>query len=1838
MKKSVFVSTIITVILLVLSLSSCMFSSNEKNHEHTYSSDWSFDESSHWKAGSCEHTELKAESGEHIWDEGRLKNGEECNPNAVFVQSCTVCGAEKESTAEAHVFNLIESKDSSCTLDGYEFYSCAICKKENWIDHKAMGHKISVPTESVEPSCTKDGYTKGECDNCNETVTLTISALGHTDLEMNYTNELCGNIKIGNITCKICNETVSEFGHSLNKTVVNATCTEDGFIKYECENCTYCTTQVQKSFGHIEGAWQQTKAPTCSLVGERATYCLSCGELVETMEVSKVSHTYSSEVANGEIVYSCTLCTHSYSVPAVTTHLISFESNGGSQCASLNANYGEALSLPTPSKEGYSFNGWYFDAELKNGCPSDYVVLKDTTLYADWAESSTKAASEEKTLFVDVPLSFEFNVVTDVELTDENLSDYIFVKDPSGNKIDIYISSNEGKVYSIGSGDYKENTTYEVFILKSLSFEKASSNTMWFITDGDKQNSIKFLPNVKHINESDVYAVIQSEDKVYVFLLEDKFNSGDIVVVHGKNEDEILLAMEIMSEDIINNTYSYQIQTANPEKVYEESNIFYSGELDISNIEFSETLEEELVEQLKSSELYEQIRQASIIFASENSTKDVKFTLKDIKITPKFSASGSKLFVKYTVSAIFERKIDDEKQNFSISIAISNTTSFSSNIWFHWVDNFSLVVNTRNECQIDFYATGSSSIGNETEAFKRAFYKAKDKGKWEDITNKNAESSSNSTIGTVDIPLQGVTLSIELSAELEFKVTGEIGVSARFINDMGFGVRSIGYGVELVRTFDSNADITFVVRGKMELSYMLKLRVGIKFLGIFEVYVEAGVGPYAELSGMFVASSSSLGGNRAVIGGYFEAGLKTELKVGATAKIEIGFWIWKETVVVFDLSHTWDLEKITLMSFGEENIALYFEKNDETVQASITCGKNTNISNSVDKNMVFQKVDKLTKSTSYVNCNYYLAENYEGISISPDGVISCNLSSFTHGEYKDIKVKVTYGTIYKIVNVRLKLHHDLRNVRESAPTCTQEGTTAYIYCANCDLLISGEKIITPALGHSFSDEWSSNITHHWNGTTCGHDVKENLEVHIWDEGTITRKTTCYYKGNIQYSCLICEHKRNEDIDLIEHTYEGTNSFCSVCGAGAPYTFEELSNGTYKIMKYNGTEGDIVIPSLLNGCAITEIDTYAFYRNQYITSVIIPDSITKIDTFSFTGCNKLKRVVIGDGVTTIEDSTFFDCDPLVEVVIGENVTKIGEYAFFDCELLTKVTFTGQNLTEIGPKAFMECDALTSISLPEGLAFIDEYAFISTGLTSITFPDSLETIGYMAFHGCKDLQTITFGSGLKCIEDFAFDSLTYVKSIDIPDSVVYIGEKAFWGTEAIESISIGAGTKVIKPSAFGFCNSLSKITVSEDNTAYKAIDNVLYTIDGKTIVQYPIGNTNESFVIPSDVETIGAFSFYGCHNLTTISIPSTVKIIEKMAFCGGEKLTSVEISEGVTSIGDSAFYLCTNLANVSLPSSIEHFGANVFKSSSNLVFNEYDNACYLGNSSNKYLVLVKSKSSDITSCKIHNDTVFIANLAFDNCTKLTSIIIPEGVKSIGDSAFNGCTSLTQLTLANSVTEISSVGVSISAYTEYGNAYYLGSADNPYMVLVKAKNTDITNCVVHEDTKIIYNNAFLECFYLSNINLPDGLISIGDKAFEKCEALTSITIPNSVTSIGQEAFSNCSSLESVVLSNQITEIKYETFYFCDNLASIIIPSSVKIIGRDAFRLTDLTSIILPANIEKIGEGAFVYCYLFDNVVFEGDCSWVVGGNIYSAEDLSDSIKAAEILSSSTYDWIKE
>ena len=549
--------------------------------------------------------------------------------------------------------------------------------------------------------------------------------------------------------------------------------------------------------------------------------------------------------------------------------------------------------------------------------------------------------------------------------------------------------------------------------------------------------------------------------------------------------------------------------------------------------------------------------------------------------------------------------------------------------------------------------------------------------------------------------------------------------------------------------------------------------------------------------------------------------------------------------------------------------------------------------------------------------------------------------------------------------------------------------------------------------------------------------------------------------------------------------------------------------------------DYTFTSTNSTCTITGV------TDKTKTSYIIPNDVTEINKRVFSGCTNITSITL-PFVGATKDGT---SNTHFGYIFGASSYSSNDYCI--PASLKTVVITGG--TSIDERAFYYCDSLTSITIPDSVKSIGNYAFYGcSSLTSITIPDSVTSIGDWAFSSCSSLTSITIPDSVTSIGEYAFRDCSSLTSITISDSVTSIGYGTFYDCTSLTSITIPDSVTSIGEYAFRDCSSLTSIT------------------------------------IPDSVTSIGNYAFYGCSSLTSITIPDSVTSIGEYAFRDCSSLTSITIPDSVTSIGKSAFYGCSSLTSITLPfvgatkdgTSNTHFGY-IFGTTSYSHNDDYVPG------SLKTVVITGGTS--------------IGDSAFYDCSRLTSITIPDSVTSIGEDAFEGCISLEDVY----ITDVEA-WLKITFGNGYAHPNYYGT-----LHILDANGNEVTELVIPEYVTSIGDYTFRNCSSLTSITIPDSVTSIGEDAFSGCSSLTSITIPDSVTSIGDYTFRNCSSLTSITIPEYVTSIGYSAFEDCDSLTSITIPDSVTSIGYSAFEDCDsLTSITIPDSVTSIGSYAFRNC----------------------------------------------
>ena len=434
--------------------------------------------------------------------------------------------------------------------------------------------------------------------------------------------------------------------------------------------------------------------------------------------------------------------------------------------------------------------------------------------------------------------------------------------------------------------------------------------------------------------------------------------------------------------------------------------------------------------------------------------------------------------------------------------------------------------------------------------------------------------------------------------------------------------------------------------------------------------------------------------------------------------------------------------------------------------------------------------------------------------------------------------------------------------------------------------------------------------------------------------------------------------------------------------------------------------------------LCEIGNNAFTASG-LNSVEIPASVLWIGDSAFRGCESLMsinvhednteysstngvlyREVNGDPVTLIccpsgyiYPQTPTDKRADVTLILPDTVKTIAPYAVLSENLRIINISENTCLEVIGDYAFAGSTALAYIELPATIKSIGKYAFESSGASGLTVKDGARfTIGEGAFKNCAKLNTITLPEGTLSIARHAFYGCSALTELEIPDSVTDIGILAFACNSRLKTVTVGNGITTLAGSVFAECVALEKVTISayvseiadtafsgckalqeiivaSGNTTYKAIDGVLYTADGKTLVLFPASRA-ESFEIPDGVTTIGDLAF------------------------SGSSIVNVVIPDSVTVIGDSAFSVCRALASITIGEKLESIGANAFAGCTSLVSLDF----------------VESATA-----------LTVGDLAFSGCESLKAITLPDRITELGVGAFKNCRHIESVKIGDGITEI-------------------------------------------------------------------------------------------------------------------------------------------------------------------------------------------------------------------------
>ena len=587
---------------------------------------------------------------------------------------------------------------------------------------------------------------------------------------------------------------------------------------------------------------------------------------------------------------------------------------------------------------------------------------------------------------------------------------------------------------------------------------------------------------------------------------------------------------------------------------------------------------------------------------------------------------------------------------------------------------------------------------------------------------------------------------------------------------------------------------------------------------------------------------------------------------------------------------------------------------------------------------------------------------------------------------------------------------------------------------------------------------------------------------------------------------------------------------------------------YSVKKGEGIDyvTEVTIPAEYNGLPVIDISGGAFDRCTNLKKISIPDTIKNIDYGSSGGRET--------------GSPFSYCSNIEEVAVyvaNPNETYETRYTSVDGVLFE---YSDTELKSSMIIRYFPAAKAGEYVLPDGVVTLPINVFKNTRITSITIPASVSKIDNNVFEGCSKLVRIEFldGEGLPIeLTELSFDGAAWVTELILPTRI-----------------------ENFNPAYFSYMSRLEKISFTDDNGEYRAVDGLVVNKAADTIIYAPrtFSGENGVFTIPLGINKIADNAFANPYKKT--------KTITGYYGC---KITKLIVPEYVTEIGENAFRGCSSIG------SIEFSG----------------NGSPLG--------------------------LKIAARAFHNNTSLTQLTLPANLISLGVYAFGYCSKLERVdvqvkqataalvvdafcTDPQYIEDMKETNPSATIDSYYVKFVNLGAAVTLFDIggvfgnKLQGVTVDPNNQSYTAENGVVYSKNFSEILYFpygktGEFVLHEDVVTINSKVFMNASMLTKVTIGAKVTKIGDSAFGNCTSLKTVVFasSDEVADghsmtIEDSAFVGCSSLTEFVIPDYVTKLGSGAFKeCTSLTTITVPGNVKTLGDEVFASCSSLQNAIFE-------------------------------------
>ena len=600
--------------------------------------------------------------------------------------------------------------------------------------------------------------------------------------------------------------------------------------------------------------------------------------------------------------------------------------------------------------------------------------------------------------------------------------------------------------------------------------------------------------------------------------------------------------------------------------------------------------------------------------------------------------------------------------------------------------------------------------------------------------------------------------------------------------------------------------------------------------------------------------------------------------------------------------------------------------------------------------------------------------------------------------------------------------------------------------------------------------------------------------------------------------------------------------------------------------------------------VEEICSGAFDSCDDLKTIVIPNTVQRIGQNAFDGCRGLERLEIPASVTYIAPEAFFFVICPITVAEG-NTSYFDENGVIYSTGKKLLLYAGavegafqipDGVEEIGAAAFSGAK-LSDVTIPGSVTDIGRAAFFNCWqLQSVTLPGSVQSMGNQLFGYCDNLVEATIGDGISVIPTMIFDNCTALTSVSIPRTVTLIKNRAFIGCDALETVHYA-----------GSAEEWEAVTIEDNN---EALSNANFYFNGET-----------GGLLPGKVTLTGAVA---SENGITVSWRRAANAARYNVYrkAAGEADWTIIATVEDTSYTDADVEM--GVLYTYTVRGIASDGETLSPSTTDvtvLMTDRPSGGCGVNGSDDYSVRWVLGEDGTLTI----SGTGAMCDEEmpwWEFRSQINRVVIESGVTTVGSNAFNGCSNLTAVELPDTLTAIGDYAFA------WSNVAEITIPDGVVTIGAGAFwGTALVDVVIPDSVTTIGDSAFRYCWEMKTLHLGSGLTTVEGYAFDRCEAAVTLSADNRALVLEDNALLNAEKTRLIqyfegpvgtdrakayTIPTGVEEICDGAFDCCDDLKAIAIPNTVQRIGQEAFgQCSNLEGLTIPASVTKIESSAFLY-----------------------------------------------